>query len=564
MLIYRTPPKPAVSRPIVAAGLPATGSKRGFATLSFPFNRDVNEWIKQFPGVHFDKKTKQWIAPREIVPHLGLPVRALRLDSKPAILDSKTAATLRSYQRDPVATMVAERSWLLSFETGLGKSPCLLLASGQYENAGHLPSMLIACPANVLRQWEDYVRQFLPHRADDIVLVDSSAAALAVVARRSDGPAPVVLTTHKLLSVGIADAIASKWRTLDVIAIDESQAIKNPKAAVTKTALEIAQRHPRSARFCLTATPISNECLDLHSQLDFLWPGRFGTTWMFERRYFQWEEDQYAVKRGVYAGVSARFVDELQSRLSAVSTRLSKTDPTVAADLPKLQITTIRQVIDRAPLASFFDGEDDRRKRHDAQDRLTHEAARASGSRVSTACDLARSDGSPVKLIVVYHRSVARAIAKNLERSGAVALITGEDTPEKRRSKALALLDSGSGTLVATMKAIAEGVDWLKTVPFVLVAELYWNIRTLEQLIGRFQRIGGTSTLLTFLILENTVDGAIMSTLRRKLSDARSVLPESAGQQELSTIVEEDISDDDWATLIEGAAASAEHDEYSF
>lgn len=540
--------RPVLSRPIVAARL--GDSHRGFARLSFPFSQPINDWIKQFPGVRFDRNMKAWVAPIEAVPMLGLPVR--EIDARTVPIAPIEGA--RSYQQEPIASAIRERSWLFALETGLGKSACLLFAARQVSAQA---TVLLIVPSKTISQWEDYVAQFWPERAETIVSIRSQTDEARLMAHlASDAPSPIVIVSHGLLSANMVGLLGLRSGP-GLIAIDESHAIKNPKAQVTKRALALVHTFPRSARYCLTGTPISNEPLDLWAQLEFLWPGRFGSNWQYERRYFNWAPDQYAVKRGKYAGLSERFAPELKARLQACHSMLRKDDPAVAADLPSLQITVLRQQIEHKPLAAFFDPET---VRHDAQARLTADAQRASGSRVASAVAFARDDGSPLKAIVVYHRQVAEAIHRDLPDS---VLLTGTQAPDKRRALAQPLLDARRGTIVATMKSIGEGIDWLKDVDTVLVAELYWNIRVLEQLIGRFQRIGGSATLLTFLVFDNTIDGAILATLREKLSRARQTIGETTGQGALAQVTDDNMTDDEWALMFASAAASMQQDEYS-
>src|SRR5690606_1584453 len=86
----------------------------------------------------------------------------------------------------------------------------------------------------------------------------------------------------------------------------------------------------------LTGTPMTARPRDLHALLDMLWPGRFGRSWLFQRRYCGGHHELIEhIDRQVWVADGASHVDELARRLRHCMLRRTKAE--VASDLPALQ-----------------------------------------------------------------------------------------------------------------------------------------------------------------------------------------------------------------------------------
>ncbi|NLT17304.1 MAG: DEAD/DEAH box helicase, partial [Clostridiales bacterium] len=115
----------------------------------------------------------------------------------------------------------------------------------------------------------------------------------------------------------------------DLIICDESQRIKNPRAAQSKALHRLGDR--ARYKLILSGTPVSNSPLDLWSQYRFLNPFVFGTS------YFQFEK-KHAVMGGPTINgkprklVGYRDLDGIMERAYSVASRATKAD---ALDLPE-------------------------------------------------------------------------------------------------------------------------------------------------------------------------------------------------------------------------------------
>jgi len=150
------------------------------------------------------------------------------------------------------------------------------------------------------------------------------------------GPAPgfldIFVVNIESLRSGRGKVAAMKFvrthKTLTII--DESTAIKNPKAAQTKACVEIGQ-HSEYRRI-MTGTPITQDPLDLYSQFDFLCHGCLGFTnfYSFRAEYARMQKVQMN-GRSINIVRGFRNLEDLKHRIAPHSSRISKEE---CLDLP--------------------------------------------------------------------------------------------------------------------------------------------------------------------------------------------------------------------------------------
>jgi SNF2 family DNA or RNA helicase len=175
---------------------------------------------------------------------------------------------LFSYQQSGVEKLLEGPSVLLADEMGLGKTIQAIAALRVLARRGDVRSALIVCPAGLVLQWRRHLRLWAPELA--ISTAVGSAAERRSAWRRD---ASLYLTSYECLcrDANIRGKEGPSDRQWDVVAIDEAQRIKNPKAD-TATAIK---RLRRTRSWALTGTPLENRLDDLISVLDFVAPGRF-------------------------------------------------------------------------------------------------------------------------------------------------------------------------------------------------------------------------------------------------------------------------------------------------
>ena len=218
-----------------------------------------------------------WAASAERLVALGRSLRQGR-GPKPVAPPASFQAQLRPYQSDGLAWLdflrETEFGGVLADDMGLGKTVQALafLALEKAEGRLDKPALIVA-PTSVLPNWQAEAERFAP---------ELSVLALRGSERKqafsSIGKADVVLTTYPLLA---RDCDVLLDREFHAAILDEAQAIKNPKAAISGIAHRINARH----RLALTGTPMENHLGELWSQFNFLLPGLLGDENAFRRHF---------------------------------------------------------------------------------------------------------------------------------------------------------------------------------------------------------------------------------------------------------------------------------------
>jgi SNF2 family DNA or RNA helicase len=178
-------------------------------------------------------------------------------------------ASLRHYQLEGLSWLQfmgrQKFGGILADDMGLGKTIQLLAHILQQKKSGDQSKpFLVVCPTSVIPNWIAEAKKFAPDlRVLPLVGADRFEQFAHVA--NSD----LVLTTYPLIQRDHERFTKIKWHG---IALDEAQAVKNPK---TQAALALAKLKA-DQRFCLTGTPIENHLGDLWSYFNFLIPGLLG------------------------------------------------------------------------------------------------------------------------------------------------------------------------------------------------------------------------------------------------------------------------------------------------
>lgn len=192
------------------------------------------------------------------------------------------------HQAEALRRMNGREFYGLFMEMGTGKTWTFLADAERLFAAGKIDAMLIIAPKGVHTNW--VLREIPMHLEVQHTAVAYRSGAskrererMEVLFRRRDPEDPPDL---RILAINI-DALAHKsgmefaerfvnsnLRVLTVI--DESDTIKNPKAARTKAVARLGQKS--AYRRIGTGTPTPNSPVDLFSQMQFLEDGLLGTS----------------------------------------------------------------------------------------------------------------------------------------------------------------------------------------------------------------------------------------------------------------------------------------------
>ena len=212
----------------------------------------------------------------------------------------------------------------LLMDMGLGKSLISIAIAGQLYQENKIERVLVVCPTSIISVWEKEFVKF----ADYDYYVESIVGS--TMSKRKEKLKS--LCHKKGLQVAVINYEAT-WRMEkelnvykpDIIICDESQKIKNPSAAQSKTLHRLGVK--AKYKIILTGTPVQNSPMDVFSQWKFLDPNIFGVSFYAFR-------NRYAVMGGYYNHQIIKFknMDELTSKAHSVSYRITKGE---ALDLPE-------------------------------------------------------------------------------------------------------------------------------------------------------------------------------------------------------------------------------------
>jgi len=185
-------------------------------------------------------------------------------------------ARLREYQRYGLGWLQFLREFgfggILADDMGLGKTLQTLAHILTEKRAGRLQlPCLVVAPTSLLFNWRAECRRFAPE-LKVLMLHGPHRRGLFGWIEEND----LVLTSYPLILRDIDWLVEHEF---EVLVLDEAQAIKNPRALVSRQVRRLRARN----HLCLTGTPLENHLGELWSLFDFLMPGLLGSQVHFRR-----------------------------------------------------------------------------------------------------------------------------------------------------------------------------------------------------------------------------------------------------------------------------------------
>ncbi|MEN9609841.1 MAG: hypothetical protein RLZZ628_655 [Bacteroidota bacterium] len=187
------------------------------------------------------------------------------------------SADLRPYQQSGYnwLNFLDEFKWggILADDMGLGKT---LQAITFLQNQAELKpdrQNLVIVPKSLVFNWQSECAKFAPKLKILVYYGQQRNKTLDLFKTKN-----LIISTYGAVRSDVDELMKIKF---NYIVLDESQAIKNPEALMSK-AVKLLQS---DNRFTLTGTPIENNTFDLYSQMDFLNPGMLGSMEFFKREF---------------------------------------------------------------------------------------------------------------------------------------------------------------------------------------------------------------------------------------------------------------------------------------
>ena len=435
-------------------------------------------------------------------------------------------AELRGYQRLGVAWLQQRHrlgtGGILADDMGLGKTLQVLAHIAAEHEHGRLegPALVVA-PTSLLGNWQAEAERFCPKLKTRVLHGPGRHCHWAHLDQYA-----LVITSYALIGRDI-----ERWRAqaLGVVVLDEAQAIRNPRSAIS--------RHVRAlnapVRFCLTGTPLQNHLGELWSLLDFLQPGALDSERRFRQRYRRPIEEE---------GDGAR-AQALMERIAPFLLRRTKAD--VAPDLPAKSEITLRieltdaqrdlyEMLREQGLARLRASQDEDaagadpvqvlntllQLRQVCCDPALIDTERAEGvdsakrGHLHTMLAELVDEGRSVLVFSQFTRMLGRN-AEDLQAAGIEhALLTGATGD---RTRAVERFQSGEVPIfLISLKAGGTGLN-LTRADTVIHYDPWWNSAAEDQATDRAHRIGQTQPVFVYrLLAQDTVEEKVHALQHRK------------------------------------------------
>jgi hypothetical protein len=157
-------------------------------------------------------------------------------------------------------------------------------------------------------------------------------------------------------------------------------------------------------------------------------------------------------------------------------------------------------------------------------------------------------------------------LASQLVKVAPVAVITGEETPEKRdKHLAEVVALAGPAIVVATISSIKVGINHFANFPLVLFTDLSDNLEEMVQAMLRFRRKGSALARVRGFMLTNAITQPKAMRLRRKIAAIAAVIKAGAAESTLQDAFakQNEFSPEEWQMALSDILGSKTNDDGS-
>lgn len=512
---------------------------------------DVAEHLRELPGI-YPGRNGGYRVPANLLAMAGPPPeirddevaryyeRVLQSDKlKPGIKQA-----LRPHQVSALLRALPRQGFSVWAPPGAGKT---LIGLVWLASAGVGPRLVITRAAaretwrEEIERWttfepvilagRDAAREFKPRDPMNRIYITAWETLI-------DWRAPIEQMQPTFVCMDEIHAAKSHKRVKPIVQPDGSVVFQDNENQ-TAAARSIAEKAQR--RLGLTATPVPNRVEDLWAQLDLCEPWAWGGHKAFGIRYCDGQHNGYGM---VYKGQSN--INELTSRLTYSKYRVTQAG--LAQYLPpkRRQIVRIDQSEQDKPATGF--GAEIRahaaaakKGDEDAGDSLFETLLMEAATRKRTVVvdRIVEAVKSGQKVTVFTGRradceALGKVVEAQLASTGAPLWVSHGGHPPERRDEirhaymAYKPQPSVGCVNIGTGDAWGESLN-LQDTDLALFVMLPWTPRQIRQWEGRFQRMGGTrSVLIQYFVAKGTVDEEVEEVLLSKMPAVEQVVQDEA------------------------------------
>ncbi len=448
-------------------------------------------------------------------------------------------AQLRPYQLEGFKWMqiLHELGWggCLADDMGLGKTLQTITFLQHLKDQHNGGTQLIICPTSLIYNWQNELQKFAPQLRYHIYYGKERELSDLHFEEYD-----IILTSYGLVRLDIDVLSAFEW---SYVILDESQAIKNPDAQVTKSLSQLKAKN----RLILSGTPVQNNTYDLYAQMNFLNPGLLGS-----REFFRAEFANPIDKNG-------NSQQAAQLRKMVYPFMMRRTKQQVATDLPDKTETVLWCEMGKEQRAAY----DSYRKYY--RDTLlskidTDGINKASIQvleglmRLRQLCDhphmvkdplittdesvkieelmreLKENTGSNKSLVFSQFTEMLGHLRESFEREGIKYCYLDGSTPIEKRNEQVERFQNSDEEKVFLISLKAGGVGLnLTAVDYVYIVDPWWNPAAEQQAIDRTHRIGQNKKIFAYkMVCKDTIEEKILKLQDRKKSLANELISEDA------------------------------------
>lgn len=454
-------------------------------------------------------------------------------------LPKNIKATLRPYQLAGFQwfNKLYKMGWggCLADDMGLGKTLQSLCFIRHVHNQKPQSKSLIVCPTSLIYNWASEAQKFTPD-----LRVHTYHGLLREFPESENFD--LLITSY-----GTFRNDLEKLNNLnfEICILDESQAIKNPKAHITKAVTEINTAN----RYILSGTPLQNNTFDLFSQFNFINPGLLGNQEFFKEE-FSTPIDKYADSD-----------KSQQLRKMIYPFMLRRTKEQVAKDLPDKTESIIYCEMDKYQRKVYDSIKTDYRDR--IMGKIAEDGVQKSAflileglNRLRMVCDcpslIKDGDTRHFKSESVKLNELVREMDENagqhkvlifsqflgmldllrvqLEAKGIKHLYLDGGTAAKDRQGLVDSFQNDADIKVFLISLKAGGVGLnLTAADYVYIVDPWWNPAVEDQAIDRTHRIGQKNKIFAYkLICKDTIEEKIHQLQQKKKKLAKEIVSEEA------------------------------------
>lgn len=457
-----------------------------------------------------------------------------------ATLSNEIKASLRPYQQSGFRWLQAldELGWggCLADDMGLGKTLQTICFLQYLKEKYPGSTQLVICPTSLIFNWENELQKFCPS-----LKYYTHYGLQRELTETHFNEYDVVVTTYGVVRNDLEELTNFLWQ---YIILDESQAIKNPDARVTRAVQQLRSVN----RAILSGTPVQNNTSDLFAQFNFLNPGFLGSRDFFNRE-FALPIDKFGSKEKT-----------LQLKKLINPFTLRRTKEQVAKDLPDKTVTVLWCTMEaeqrklynqyregyKNKLLKKIDEEGIAKSGMDVLEGLlrlrqicdhpalvnkSEESEQSSVKIHELTREIQENAGNHKLLIFSQFTEMLKLIQQQFEDSGISYCYLDGSTPLPKRKEQVSKFqeDDSVKAFLISLKAGGVGLN-LTVADYVYIVDPWWNPAAEQQAIDRAHRIGQTRKVFAYkMICKDTVEEKILRLQERKKMLADDLIQEDAG-----------------------------------